>query len=206
MYKLYYSPFACSLAVHIVLEKIGTEFELEKIDVRKGQHQTKEYSEINKHGKVPLLQDGDQLIDQGAAILLYLADKHPDADIMPSVGDKQRGKALSALFYMSNTVHPTFSVVFNPDRFTFGSTDEVLSKSMERIELLLEEFDQLLTEQDFISGNKPYAADYYLATMLNWLQLFQKTLNAYPHLQSYKQRIEGLPEVARASSQEMAAL
>jgi glutathione S-transferase len=203
MYKLYYSPFACSLAVHIALEKIGTEFELETVDVRKGQHQTKKYAKLNKHGKVPLLQDGDQLIDQGAGILLYLAEKHPEANIMPATGTQNWGQALSALFYMSNTVHPAFSIAINPDRFTTGGTDVVLRKSMEKIEQLLAELNLQLVNQDFISGDKPYAADYYLAAMLNWLRLFKKKLDAYPNVKSYKARMNNLPEVSRAVGKEM---
>jgi glutathione S-transferase len=205
MYTLYYSPFACSLAVHIALEKIDTDFELDKVDVRQGQHKTEAYLKINKHGKVPLLKDGDQLIDEGAAILLYLAEKHPEANILPLVNTKQRGKALSALFYMSNTVHPAFSIAFNPERFTISATtNEVLQSAKKKIERLLEEFDQQMAEQNFISGNNVYAADYYLLAMLNWLQLFQVTLNAYPRLLTYKQRMDDLPEVTRAQSKEMA--
>ena len=207
MYPPYYSPFACFLAVHIALEKIGADFELKKVDARKGEQQTEEYQKINKRGKVPVLKDGDQLVDQGAAILLYLAEKHIEAKLLPPVNSQQRGDALSALLYMSNTVHPAFSIAFNPDRFTVDATTTgVLSSALEKVERFLEEFDQKLTDQNFISGNTVYAADYYLASMLNWLVLFRKTLDAYPNLLAYRQRVADLPEVARAGSREMAGV
>jgi glutathione S-transferase len=202
-YKLYYSPFACSLAVHAALEKIGEGFELEKIDVKKGQHQTERYLQLNRHGKVPLLQDGKKLIDQGAGILLYLSEQHPEAELMPPAAMAEWGKALSELFYMSNTVHPAFSMAFNPDRFTTGDKTQVFDKTLSRLDALLEELDGKLTQQDFLNGNKPYVADYYLVAMLNWLRIFKKGLNPYPNLRRYKARMDQLPEVSRAVSKEI---
>lgn len=202
-YKLYYSPFACSLAVHAALEKIGERFELEKIDVKKGQHQTERYLQLNRHGKVPLLQDGKKLIDQGAGILLYLSEKHPEAELMPPAATAEWGKALSELFYMSNTVHPAFSMAFNPDRFTTGDKAQVFDKTLSRLNSLLEEIDTKLTQQDFLNGDKPYAADYYLVAMLNWLRVFKKGLYPYPNLRRYKARMDQLPEVSRAVNEEV---
>lgn len=202
-YKLYYSPFACSLAVHAALVKIGEGFELEKIDVKKGQHQTERYLQLNRHGKVPLLQDDKKLIDQGAGILLYLSEQHPEAELMPPAGGVEWGKALSELFYMSNTVHPAFSMAFNPDRFTAGDKTQVYDKTLSRLNALLEEIDGKLIQQDFLSGDKAYAADYYLVAMLNWLRVFKKDLTPFPNLRRYKARMDQLPEVSRAVSEEV---
>lgn len=203
MYKLYYSPFSCSLAVHIALEKTGEAFQLEKIDVRKGVHQTEDYLKLNRHGKVPLLQDGDQFIDQGAGILLYLADKHPDATMLPQAGDSKRAEAISTLFYMSNTVHPTLAMAFYPDRFTSGEPDGVFNKAIEKTKQLLSELDDQVASQGFLNDSKPYVADYYLVTMLNWLQLFKITLDDYPHLTNFKQKMGDFPEVSRAIGKEI---
>lgn len=202
-YKLYYSPFACSLAVHVALLKIGEGFELEKIDVKKGQHQTERYLQLNRHGKVPLLQDDQKLIDQGAGILLYLSEQHPEAELMPPAGTVEWGKALSELFYMSNTVHPAFSMAFNPDRFTTGDKALVFDKTLSRLNTLLEEIDTKLFQQDFLNGDKPYVADYYLVAMLNWLRVFKQGLNPYPNLRRYKARMDALPEVSRAVGEEV---
>ena len=202
-YKLYYSPFACSLAVHMALIKIGEAFELEKIDVKKGQHQTERYLRLNPHGKVPLLQDGTKLIDQGAGILLTLSEQHPEAELLPTSGSPECGIALSELFYMSNTVHPAFSMAFNPDRFTSGDKTHVYDAALSRVDSLLEEINGKLNQHDFLNGNKPYLADYYLVVMLNWLRIFKKGLAPYPNLKRYKARMDQLPEVSRAVNTEI---
>lgn len=203
MYTLYYSPFSCSLAVHIALQKIGDEFKLEKTDVRKGMHTKEAFLDLNKRGKVPVLQDGDQFIDQGAAILLYLNDKHPSAHIIPSVDHPKRSHALSSLLYMSNTVHPTFAMLFYPDRFTHGDKNDVFKSSTAKAMSLLTELNQALDGQAFLSGEEAYAADYYLTTILNWPQLFKINLKEYPNLIAYKKRMDALPEVSQAVKSEM---
>lgn len=203
MYTLYYSPFSCSLAVHIALQKIGNEFKLEKIDVRKGMHTKEAFLGLNKRGKVPVLQDGDQFIDQGAAILLYLNDKHPNAHIIPTADHPKRSHALSSLLYISNTVHPTFAMLFYPDRFTQGDKNDVFKASTEKAMSLLTELNQALDDQPFLSGEEAYAADYYLTTILNWTQLFKIDLKEYPNLISYKKRMDALPEVSQAVKSEM---
>ena len=204
MYTLFYSPFSCSLAVNIALEKIGEEFELVKIDVRKGMHKTDYFLKLNKHAKVPLLQDGDQFIDQGAGILHYLADKHPATNLMPTINEPERGIAISTLFYMSNTVHPTFAMVFYPDRFTLGAPSDVFDHAVISVKQILTELNQELENIPFLCGNKPYAADYYLLTMLNWPQLFKISLEDYPNLIAYKTRMGNQPEVSRAIEKEIA--
>lgn len=204
MYTLYYSPFSCSLAVNMALEKTGVEFELVKIDVRKGMHNTEDYLKLNKHGKVPLLQDGNMLIDQGAAILLYLADKHPSTQLMPAIDDPVRGHAVSMLFYISNTVHPTFAMLFYPDRFTLGEANDVFECATTRAKQILDELNQELENKLFLCGDKPFVADYYLATILNWPQLFKINLEHYPNLITYKTTMADLPEVSRSIKKEMA--
>ncbi len=206
MYKLFYSPFSCSLAVHMALQKIDVAFELEKIDVRKGMNQKEAFLKLNKHGQVPLLQDKGQFIDQGASILLYLADKHQNSNILPSIGQPGRAGAISTLFYMSNTLHPTFSMVFHPDRFTLGEPTDVFNKAIEKIKDILSELNQEIENKLFLSGDQPFAADYYFITMMNWLQLYKISLEHYPNLRSYKQRMGDLPEVSRAVEIEIVEL
>lgn len=205
MYTLYYSPFACSLATHAVLEKTGEEFQLEKIDLQNKEHQSEGFLRLNPHGQVPVMKHGDKIISQLGAILLYLAEKHPEAGILPPEGSNEHIEALKWLFYLSSTVHPIFSTAFFPDRVTSGSAEEVTHQTMRRIDRVLEEFDQRLAGQPFLVGDTPYAIDYYLFAMLNWLQLFQKTLAPYPNLQSFMKLLSETPEMGRALAREMAA-
>ena len=78
MLTLYYSPGACSLAAHIVLEEAGAAFEAKRVTIVKGEHQTPDYLALNPHARVPTLTDGDYVLTESPAILSYLGHRFAD--------------------------------------------------------------------------------------------------------------------------------
>ncbi|MBY0408155.1 MAG: glutathione S-transferase, partial [Rickettsiales bacterium] len=107
MYQLYYSPGACSLAIHVTLLELGVPFKANKIDLSKGENRTPEFLKLNPRGSVPVLLDGDQIIREGAAQLLYLLDKHK-SPLLPASGP-ERATALEWLMFANATLHPVYS-------------------------------------------------------------------------------------------------
>ena len=82
MFKLYYSPGACSLAPHIVLEEIGEPFDIELVSSMDGSTSTAEYLKINPKGRVPVLDIGESVITEVSAILTYLALTYPQSELL----------------------------------------------------------------------------------------------------------------------------
>src|ERR1700733_9363966 len=94
MYKLYYSPGACSLAPHIVLEEIGAPYESQIVwtDTSKPglTVASPEWKAINPKGYVPVLGGvagnsggAPDTLTEANAILLFLARRFPDAALLP---------------------------------------------------------------------------------------------------------------------------
>src|SRR5215218_5794285 len=81
--KLFYSPGACSLAPHIVLEETGADYEPVRVALAKGEQRTPEYLKINPKGRVPALADGDWVLTENPAILRYLARSFPAMRLWP---------------------------------------------------------------------------------------------------------------------------
>ena len=75
--KIYYSPGACSLAAHIVLEEIGLPYERELISSMDGSTESATYLSINPKGRVPALDIGGALITEVSAITAYLGMSYP---------------------------------------------------------------------------------------------------------------------------------
>lgn len=86
--KLYYSPGACSLAAHIILNEINVDFDLERVNLK--THKTEkgaDYYEINPKGYVPALEINPGLIlTENVAILPFLAQHDPKQDLIPPSG------------------------------------------------------------------------------------------------------------------------
>ena len=77
--KLYTSPGACSLADHIALQWTGAPFEAQVVS--REQRRQPDFLALNPDGAVPVLQNGDWVLTQNAAILNYIADKFPEAKL-----------------------------------------------------------------------------------------------------------------------------
>ena len=86
-HTLYYSPGACSLAPHIVLEEIGVAFSLVLASTSDGTTRSPEYLRVNPKGRVPALSIGDSVITEAPAILLHLALSNPHSGLLPSIPD-----------------------------------------------------------------------------------------------------------------------
>ena len=206
MYTLYYSPFACSFAVHTALEKCAVPFELKKVDIYKHEHLRPQYLALNPNAQIPLLAHGETIISQASAILLYLAEKHPESQLMPSIQSQDRAKALEALFYLSNTVHPYFLRLFYPRRISEKHPDEVIKIGLEYIHQEFKKFDKQLSTQAYSVGNTIYAPDYYWLAMLNWSIHHEIDLSAYKQIKQYIARMRKQPEVQTVFEKEMRQL
>lgn len=123
--KLFYSPGACSLGVHVALEEIGAPFTTQRISTRDGSNLKPEYLAVNPKGKVPALAlDDGTVITEYPAIAMYLARANPGAALLPE-GLRGEIDCLSVLDYIAGTVHPMgFTRQFRAARFASDAADE----------------------------------------------------------------------------------
>src|SRR5436309_11509276 len=91
--KLYYNPQSRAVIAKWMLDECGVAYEIVPIDVKKREHKTPEFLQINPAGKLPALVDGDSRIFENTAICLYLGDKFPEAKLAPKIGAPERGRS-----------------------------------------------------------------------------------------------------------------
>ena len=206
MYSLYYSPFACSFAVHAALEKIGEPYELTKVDIYKQEHLTPEFEHLNPNRQVPVLQHDQVTITQASAILLYLSERHPNAHLMPPISHRDRADALQVLFYLSNTLHPLFLRLFYPNRISEQSPDDVKRLGTAALEEAFRLIDRQLSKTQYCVSDTLYAPDYYLLAMLNWLRIHPVDISDMEHIQTYLKRMREHPEVQVVMAKEMQSM
>ena len=76
MLTLYFTPGACSLAPHIVLEESGEKYEKHNVDMAKNEQKSEPYLKINAQGRVPALRlDDGYSLTENTAILPYLGKR-----------------------------------------------------------------------------------------------------------------------------------
>ncbi len=202
--KLHFAPGACSFVPHAALELAGAVFEPSLVKLHKGEHRTPEYLAINPKGQVPVLVDGDEVITQIVAICLYLDAKFPDAGLLPATG-LARTRALQTLAWMNNTVHPTFTHVFMPHKFTPDETAQkaVKAHAVQTYRDLLGDIEQLAQQASpWLGGDKPGVLDAYALTLLRWGGYAGIDPATMPATWALAQRFAALPSVARAVERE----
>ncbi|MGR9073833.1 MAG: glutathione S-transferase family protein, partial [Gammaproteobacteria bacterium] len=100
--KLYHCPHTRSVRPLWLLEELGADYEIETVDIFKGEGQKISYKAINPNGSVPTLDDGTIIYEAGA-ICLYLADKYPEAGLAPAINSTERAKYYQWMFYVPGT-------------------------------------------------------------------------------------------------------
>lgn len=195
--KLYYFPGACPLVTHIVLEWIGKPYETERLT----REQTKEpaYLKLNPSGAVPTLVDGDFVLTQSAAILDYLAELNPDAQL---IGDTPQARAETRrwLSFCNSDFHRTFALVFGAPYFSGG--DEAIGKTLatkasDKLKLMFALANDRLKGRDWLTGQRS-VADPYLFVLLMWADAKQITLPDMKELRRFQQHMQADPGVQAA--------
>jgi len=110
--KLYHNPQSRSTVVHYMLHELGVPFEIVPIDLKGGEHKKPEFLKINPMGKIPVLADGDTIITENPAILVYLADKYPKAGLAPGIDEADRGAYLRWMFFYGSCFEPACADMF----------------------------------------------------------------------------------------------
>ena len=185
MLTLYYSPGACSLAVHAALIHVGEPHRSALVNVREGANLTAEYASINPRRRVPALATPDGLLTEAAGLLSWLDARHPGASLLPD--GYARGKALQWISWFSSTVHPLYRAYW---RTAYFATDEsahtaIKATAAARILDAMRELDDALAEADTLSAAAIGAAEFYAVPFIRW------TRNTFPH------EAAGLTHVAR---------
>lgn len=198
--KLFYAPGACSLSPHIVLREAGVTFTLEKVDTAAGKTESGEdYRRINAKGYVPALQiEGGAVLTEGAAVVQFIADQHPDANLAPVAGTLERARLQEHLNFIASELHKAFTPLFKPD-----SSEEMRAAAKTNVRRRLSQVEQQLADgRANLMGSAFTVADAYLFAVANWAIPTGVGLGDWPYLQALVARIADRPSVKAAMTAE----
>ena len=189
--KLYYSPGACSLSPHIVLQELGLKYTpvLASTKSHKLQDGTDYYS-INPLGYVPMLElDDGRRLHEGPAIVQYLADQAPEKKLAPANGTWERYKLQEWLTFIGTEVHKNFGPLFGQ------GSDEAKNAAREKVLNRLKFVDGELAGKQFLMGDQFTVADAYLFTVTNWAGLTGIDISGLTNIVQFRERVGARPAV-----------
>ena len=197
--KLYYTPGACSLAPHIVLCESGLSYTLERVDLRnKTIADGRDFLAINPLGYVPVLElNNGEMLTEVTAILFYLADRVPNAGLVPPAGEVARYRLLAWLNFIGSELHKNFSPLFGKD-----TPAEYKAQVSARLATRFAHVDGVLAYSPYLADGVFTIADAYLFVVSNWAAIVGFDLAPYPHLLAFRERVAARPSVQRAMQEE----
>jgi len=197
--KLYFSPGACSLAPHIVLNESGLPFTLVKADLKAHQLEDgSDYYPITSKGQVPLLEldNGDRL-SEGPAIVQYLADQVPAKNLAPANGTMARYRVQEWLNFITSELHKGIGGLFNP-----AMPEDGKAVIRTRAAAKLKWVDERLEGKHYVMGDAFTIADPYLFTVTNWTGHTGIDISGLKNLGAFQARMAARPAVQAAMKAE----
>ncbi len=193
--KLYFSPGACSLAPHIVLNESGLPFTLVKADLKAHKLEDgSDYYQTTSKGQVPLLEfDNGERLSEGPAISQYIADQVPAKKLAPANGTMERYRVQEWLNFVTSELHKGIGGLFNPAMPEDGKA-VIRARATSKLQWV----DERLEGKQYLMGDAFTIADAYLFTVTNWTGHTGIDISGMKNLSAFQARMAARPAVQAA--------
>ncbi|HXD41497.1 MAG TPA: glutathione S-transferase family protein [Ramlibacter sp.] len=195
-----------SLRARWVLQELQVPFESVVVDLRAGEHRKPAFLQLNAAGKLPVLADGDFVLTESVAIVLYLAAKYPDACLLPSDPQERAQVHRWLLFAATELEQPLWRVAKHtslyPQAARLPADIELARNDFLPMASVLERH---MDRRDFVVGSRVSVADFVLAYTLDWANEL-KWLSGCPGLVAYMERMYRRPHAAPRIAQARASI
>ena len=194
MLKLYGTPPTRALRVIWLLEELGLEYEMHPVDILNGDARQDRVLALNPAGKVPILVDGDLVLTESAAIQLYLAEKHPEAGLIPDRIEERAELYRWTFFLVTEIEQPLWRIARNtmlyPEERRSARDIETATRECKEMVAVVERH---MDGREFVVGDRLSVADFNAAYTLDWaneagmlgdaprLHAYLKGMYARPH-------------------------
>lgn len=197
--KLYATPLSANGRKTLaVIRHLHIDAEVHSVDVYRGEGRSREYLAINRHGKIPFLVDGEFVLSESNAILLYLAERYGGERLWPPGDARSRGKIAQWLFWESAHWQPALIALLSP---IVGH--RLLPEKVPAPQALpewrsppaasvLDTLEAACARQAFIAGSELTLADYSIAGMMTYFKATAFPGERFPNICAWYARIEAL--------------
>lgn len=183
------------------LKEVDADFEYISVNLLQGEQKRPEFLRLNPAGKIPVLIDGDRVIPESAAIVLYLAEKYPQKALMPADLVQRAQIYRWVMFAVTELEQPLWritrhSFLYPPEK-RIAADIELAKEDFETMAKVLESH---LDGRRFIVGDALTAADCVTAFLIDWANEV-RLIDAFPRMQAYLERMYSRPEAPQRIAQ-----
>ena len=196
---LHYYPGNASMTPHMLLRELGAPFALQLVDRAQNAHKAPAYLKLNPNGLIPVLQDGDLVLYETAAVVLHLVDTHPGAGLAPPVGTTARAEFYKWLIWLSSSLQAMMPHYFYSERMVApgnaAGAAEVKARAEARIASMVDQLEERLTTRPWMGGDSFSALDPYAFMLCRWTRGMHRPARTLPHVGAWLDRTLARPAV-----------
>jgi glutathione S-transferase len=202
MLKLYGLAGACPMAVHIILEHLGVDYEMVLVD--RDKMSSLEHLAVNPMAQAPSLETEYGLITESVAILLHIDEKYGQGRVSPPSGSWERARMMMMMMFMASQEHPAFSLWLRPFRWLEdeAAQEELKESGRKRFAVCLERLDGWLEGRDWLIGDGMTLADPLALVHIRWGLRVTPPSSEYPNLWRFAQNMADVPAVKKVMTEE----
>jgi glutathione S-transferase len=202
--KLYEFGFTRSIRARWTLQELGVDFEAITVNLRAGEHRRPEFLQLNPAGKLPVLVDGDFVLTESAAIVLYLAEKYRKFIPTDARGRAEINQWL--MFTVTELEQPLWRIAKNRQLYPEAQRLAAdIPLAAQDFRAMAEVAEKHMHGREFVVGDSVTVADFVLAYTLDWANEVQ-LLDRCPQLLAYMERMYARPKAPKRIAQLRAAL
>ncbi len=188
------------------LRELDAEFEFVPVNLMAGEHRRPEFLRLNPAGKVPVLVDGDLVLTESAAIVLYLAEKYPDKGLLPA-DLRTRAQAYRwVMFAVTELEQPLWRItrhtMLYPEDRRLPADIALAREDFVAMAAVLERH---MEGRQFIVGSGLTVADCVTAYVIDWANE-QRLLEGFPQLRAYLERMYARPKAPQRIAEAFASI
>ena len=168
----------------MMLREAGVPFELRLVDRTRDAQRSIDYLRLNPNGRIPVLEDGDLVMFETAAIALHLVDRHPDAGLAPRVGSPEHASFYKWMVHLSNTPQAEYRAWFYPHEHVAdpSAVEAVRSTAAARLDRMFDVIADQLGHGPWLLGQRFSAADLFLLMLVRWGRAMPRPPRLIPRL------------------------
>lgn len=194
--KLYEFPPTRSIRARWTLQELGIPFESQTVRLSLGEHLTPEFLKLNPAGKLPVLVDGDLVLNESVAIVLYLAEKFPEQQLFPTALRERAEAYRWLLFAATDLEQPLWRIARN--EFVYPEGQRVaadIPTARREAKEAAAIVDAHLKGRSFMVGERVSVVDFVMAYTLDWAET-AGCLEGCANAKVYLERMYARPHAA----------
>jgi glutathione S-transferase len=205
---LYYAPGTCALATHLALEYAGAPYQAVRLDFKSQQQRSPEYLKLNPKGRVPALATDRGVLTETPALLHYVAQSFPQANLAPLDDAFLLAKVNEFNSYLCSTVHVAHAHKGRGYRWVDADDEQAIAAMKKKVPQTMAECFSLIEDRMFqgpwVLGERFSTSDCYLFTLAGWLAGDDVDLQRFPKVADHRKRMEAQPQVQRVLAAQQA--